>query len=126
MRKFLVLCTSFVMLLALITFHSVSMMRLGEDIGNLSEIAIKDAEREEWQSVRKNMNEINQLWEEKSLWTALTIKTNELEEIEISFRQSEKYAELEDKKMFLGEFIMFSNLVKHIPHHEGFHIEELL
>ena len=102
------------------------MMRLGEDIGKLSEIAIKNAEKEEWQSVRKNMNEINQLWEEKSLWTALTIKTNELEEIEISFRQSEKYAELEDKKMFLGEFIMFSNLVKHIPHQEGFHIEELL
>lgn len=126
MKKFLALCASFVILLVLIIFHSVSMMRLGEDIGKLSEIAIKNAEKEEWQSVRKNMNEINQLWEEKSLWTALTIKTNELEEIEISFRQSEKYAELEDKKMFLGEFIMFSNLVKHIPHQEGFHIEELL
>ena len=102
------------------------MINLGKSIGNLSEKVIENAEKEKWENVIADMNEINRLWEEKSIWTALTIKTNELEEIEISFKQSCKYAELLEKEMFLGEFIMFSELVKHIPHHEGFHIEELL
>jgi hypothetical protein len=102
------------------------MINLGKSIGTLSEKVIVNAEKEKWENVIADMNEINRLWEEKSIWTALTIKTNELEEIEISFKQSRKYAELLEKEMFLGEFIMFSELVKHIPHHEGFHIEELL
>ena len=102
------------------------MIKLGDEIGKLSEKAMASAEKEDWDLVVEDMNEINRLWEEKSLWTALTIKTDELEEIEISYWQSKKFAELEEKEMFLGEFIMFSNLVKHIPHQEGFHIQELL
>ena len=126
MKKFVTLCIFLAVLLALIIVHSVSMINLGESIGSLSDEIIENAEKEKWDSVIADMDEINRLWEEKSIWTALTIKTNELEEIEISFYQSRKYAELSEKEMFLGEFIMFSNLVKHIPHHEGFHIEELL
>ena len=102
------------------------MMKMGDKIGRISEATIRYAEEESWEQVSENMKKIKNLWEDKSLWTALTIKTDELEEIEISLRQSEKYAELRDKKMFLGEFIMFSELVKHIPHQEGFHMEELL
>lgn len=126
MKKFVTLCVFLVVLLGLIIVHSVSMIRLGESIGTLSDKIMKNAENEKWEDVIADMDEINRLWEEKSIWTALTIKTNELEEIEISFWQSRKYAELFEKEMFLGEFIMFSNLVKHIPHQEGFHIEELL
>ena len=126
MKKFVTLCVFLVVLFGLIIVHSVSMIRLGESIGTLSDKIMKNAENEKWEDVIADMDEINRLWEEKSIWTALTIKTNELEEIEISFWQSRKYAELFEKEMFLGEFIMFSNLVKHIPHQEGFHIEELL
>ena len=126
MKKFVTLCIFLAVLLVLIIVHSVSMINLGKSIGNLSGKVIENAEKEKWEDVIADMNEINRLWEEKSIWTALTIKTNELEEIEISFKQSRKYAELLEKEMFLGEFIMFSELVKHIPHHEGFHIEELL
>ena len=126
MKKFVTLCIFLAVLLVLIIVHSVSMINLGKSIGNLSEKVIVNAEKEKWEDVIADMNEINRLWEDKSFWTALTIKTNELEEIEISFKQSCKYAELTEKEMFLGEFIMFSELVKHIPHHEGFHIEELL
>ncbi len=126
MKKFVTLCVFLIVLLALIIVHSVSMTKLGNNIGSLSEKVMKNAENEKWEDVLTDMDEMNRLWEEKSIWTALTMKTNELEEIETSFLQSRKYAELSEKEMFLGEFIMFSNLVKHIPNHEGFHIEELL
>ena len=56
----------------------------------------------------------------------MTIKTNEVEEIEISLRQSRAYAELGDKEDFIGEFIMFRMLVEHLPHQEGLSINELL
>ena len=102
------------------------MLRLGDDIDKLCDKTEKLVIAEEWEDAEKTLKEIRKKWEEKSIWTSLTIETNELEQIEVSLRQSEKYAKLRDKEKFIGEFTMFSTLVEHIPHHEGFHIEEIL
>ncbi|MBQ2890786.1 MAG: DUF4363 family protein [Clostridia bacterium] len=126
MKKFVVSFIVFFVLLSLIIFHSVSMLRLGENIDKLCNRAEKLATAEKWEEAEKTLKEIRKKWEEKSIWTSLTIETDELEQIEVSLRQSEKYAKLRDKEKFVGEFTMFSTLVEHIPHHEGFHIEEIL
>ena len=126
MKKFVVSFIVFFILLSLIIVHSVSMLRLGEKIDKLCNRAEELATAEKWEDAEKTLKEIRKKWEEKSIWTSLTIETNELEQIEVSLRQSEKYAKLRDKEKFIGEFTMFSTLVEHIPHHEGFHIEEIL
>lgn len=126
MKKFAAACTAFVILLTLIVIHSFSMVRLGKDIGKLSDITEEYADNKEWDKVVLCLKEINEVWEKKSIWTALTIRTDEIEQIEISLKQSEKYAHLKAKRDFFGEFIMFRKLVEHIPHQEGFHIEEIL
>lgn len=126
MKKFVVSFIVFFVLLSLIIVHSVSMLRLGEDIDKLCNRAEKLVTAEKWEEAEKTLKEIRKKWEEKSIWTSLTIETDELEQIEVSLRQSEKYAKLRDKGMFIGEFTMFSTLVEHIPHHEGFHLEEIL
>ena len=116
----------FLVLLALITIHSVSMLKLGNDIKKLCDKTEEMAVEGRWAEAEEEMKEIRKEWEKKSIWTALTIETKELEQIEISLKQSEKYIKLKDMSKFMGEFTMFSSLVEHIPHHEGFHIEEIL
>ena len=126
MKKFVVSLIMFFVLLFLIIIQSVSMLKLGKNINKMCNKTEKMVSEENWKDAEETLKEIRKKWEEKSIWTALTIETNELEQIEVSLRQSEKYAKLKDKGKFIGEFTMFSTLVEHIPHHEGFHIEEVL
>lgn len=126
MKKFIISCGVFCAMLILIVIHSFSMRKMGEEIKNLSKATEECAIREEWDKTEENMKKIRKEWEKREIWTALTIKTNEIEQIEISLCQSEKYAKLKDKNKFVGEFTMFSKLVEHIPHQEGFRMEEIL
>ncbi len=126
LKKFVISCVMFFALLALIIIHSVSMLKLGDDIKTLCDKTEDMVLEGRWTEAEENIKEIQKKWDKKGIWTALTIETNELEQIEISLKQSEKYVKLQDKGKFLGEFTMFSKLVEHIPHHEGFHIEEIL
>lgn len=126
MKKFVMACIAFVVILAVVIVHSVTMINLGNIMKELSDKTEKYAVKEDWENVSLYINEIKKEWEKRGLWTALTIKTDEIEQIEISLKQCEKYAKLRAKAKFIGEFTMFSNLVEHIPHQEGFHIEEIL
>ncbi len=126
LKKFVISGIVFFVLLVLIVIHSLSMLHMGNNIKALADKTEELATAEKWEEAQETLKEIRKIWERKSLWTALTIETDELEQIEVSLRQSEKYAKLRDKGMFIGEFTMFSTLVEHIPHHEGFHIEEIL
>lgn len=126
MKKFILSCVGFAVILTLIIIHSISMKNMGEEIKELSRKAETCVYDEDWQEAKLYIEEIQNCWDKKSIWTALTIKTDEIEQIEISLKQSEKYLKLKDKGKFIGEFTMFSALVEHIPHQEGFHIEEIL
>lgn len=125
-KKFIVACVAFLVILTLILIHSIHMVSFGKEIEELSRKTEKYAMEENWDEVLSSLKEITKKWEKQGIWSALTIKTDELEQIEISLKQSEQFAKLKDKSKFLGEFTMFSKLVEHIPHHEGFDIEEIL
>lgn len=126
MKKFIWSCVIFVVILALIAVHSVSMIRLGNEIKELSGEVERYAENEDWEKTIEAVGKIKDAWDKRSLWTALTIRTDEIEKIEISLAQVEKYAKMKSKGMFMGEFIMFSKLVEHIPDHEGLNLKEIL
>ncbi len=126
MKKFILACVGFGVIFGLIMFHSLSMAKMGKELTVLTDKTQKYAMADDWTNTLECMKQIKKYWDKRSIWTALTIKTDELSQIEISFEQSRKYAKLHDKEKFMGEFTMFSKLVEHIPHQEGFHIEEIL
>ncbi len=126
MKKFVLSCIGLVLILALILVHSVAMAEMGREISRLTDKTKEQVMKEDWDNAELSIKEIEKFWKKKSFWTALTIKTDELEQIDISLSQSKKYVKLKDKSKFMGEFIMFSKLLEHIPHQEGFHIEEIL
>ena len=106
--------------------HSYIMSRMGSVIGEKCTLIERLAKNDSWDEVNSLLDEVESEWEKYSGWASLTISTEDIEQLEISLKQSKAFAALHDKSVFLGEFIMFSQLVKHIPHKEGFHWEEIL
>ena len=109
-----------------IAVHCVLMIDLAKDISQNCTIAEKYANAESWNKVTEQLDKIKKIWDTRRTWVALTISTEEIEEIEISLSQSKVFAELHQKNDFMGEFKMFTMLIAHIPHQEGFHIAEIL
>lgn len=113
-------------MLTFIGVHAYVIKNLADDItGRCNEIK-KLVSENNWEKTEKKLDEIHELWHKKRLWTSLTISTKDIEQLEISLEQSREYARLGAKCDFMGEFIMFSMLLDHLPHQEGFHIEEIL
>lgn len=126
MKKFVVSIIIFVVLTSLIVFHSIVMYRFGEEADKTCENIQNHAMNQNWEEVKKELMLLDSLWEKKRTWAALTVRTTIIEEIDISLEQSKIYAEIKKQPEFLGEFIMLKGLMRHIPHQEGLHIEEIL
>lgn len=106
--------------------HAFVMIDLASDIDKVCVETAQLAQNDSWDEVLKNLDRIDEIWKGRRFWAALTISTKNIEEIEISLAQSRSFATLRQKPDFFGEFIMFQKLLEHIPHQEGFHIEEIL
>ena len=102
------------------------MIKLSDNIKTECDIVSQLASKDDWDNAIKKIDLIRSIWDKRRMWASLTISTKEIEQIEISLTQSRTYAELHQKPDFFGEFIMFTKLVEHIPHQEGFHLEEIL
>ena len=126
MKKFIISIILFFVLTAFIITHSVVMLNFGKEAKALSDTIKKSAQADNWEKVEKDMEKFEKLWGNKRFWASITLKTPLIEEIDISMEQSIVYAKNKAKPDFLGEFIMLGKLIEHIPHQEGFHIEEIL
>ncbi len=116
----LVLCGAFV------GVHTYQIIKLNKDTTVLCNTVESKVHQEDWDGVLEKLKEIQTRWDKSRFWACLTIDTQEIEEIEISLQQSMKYAEEKTKPDFMGEFTFFRMQLAHIPHQEGFSMEELL
>lgn len=126
MKFFIAAILLLVILCGFVGVHSYMMIDMSKDISKICNRVDSLADSEKWEEVIKELDKIEKIWDKKRIWTSLTIETKNIEQIEIAFRQSMAYARLGEKSDFVGEFTMFAMLVNHIPHQEGFHIEEIL
>lgn len=126
MKAFISAIAIFTAICIFIGIHAFVMVSLANDISAECNRVYTLAADSRWDEAIDKIDHIRSLWDKKRTWASLTISTKEIEQIEISLTQSRAYAELKQKPDFFGEFIMFEKLVEHIPHQEGFHIEEIL
>ncbi len=126
MKVFWVAILILVIICILIGSHSYIMTHMGKSIAEINKKIEKAAHNEEWKAVSALLNEAQEEWDRHSFWASLTISTEDIEQLEIALNQAKTFAQIEQKADFFGEFVMFSMLVEHIPHREGFHIEEVL
>ncbi len=116
----LVLCGTFV------GVHTYQIVKLDKDITALCNEVEEDFEKENWSEISDKLQMLRSRWDRSRFWACLTIDTEEIEEIEISLKQSMEYAAVQAEPDFIGEFTMFRMRLSHIPHQEGFSIEEIL
>lgn len=116
----------FLILCILIGIHSYLTKTTADCILSKCAEAEELLSSENWSGILSRLNDISEAWKSYRIWAAITISTDDIEQIEISFRQAYAFAELEQKSDFIGELTMFSMLVKHISHKEGLHFEEIL
>ncbi len=116
----LVLCGAFV------GVHTYQIIELSKDTTALCDVVETKFHQEDWDEVLKKLEEIQNRWDKSRFWACLTVDTQEIEDIEISLKQSMKYAQEKAKPDFMGEFTFFRMQLAHIPHQEGFSLEELL
>ncbi len=126
MKVFWVAIAIFVVICILIGSHSYIMNHMGSSITEINQKTEKAAFEEDWEAVSKLLEDAEQEWGKHSFWAALTISTDDIEQLEIALEQAKYFAKIKQKADFFDEFVMFSKLVEHIPHREGFHIEEIL
>ncbi len=126
MKAFISAIAIFTAICVFIGVHAFIMISLANDISAECEKVHTLANNDRWDETIRKLDRIRSIWDKKRTWAALTISTKDIEQIEISLTQSRAYAELKQKPDFFGEFIMFEKLLEHIPHQEGFHIEEIL
>ena len=126
MKIFVPSIIAFVLILALVCCHAFTMAKMGSEMDALSRKIETAAGEDNWAEVLNQLDRVEEKWKKYSNWAALTIDTDDIEQLEISLKQSKAFARLKSKSDFLGEFIMFSQLVAHIPHREGFHWKEIL
>lgn len=126
MKKFI---TALILLAVILIFggiHTWKISTLTTKIDALNSEISAALQNEDWKTAVSLLQEVKQNWDKNRLWVSVTIPTTEIEELEISLKQSLEYAALEDSSGFVGEFIMFRHLLEHLPHHEGFDIGEIL
>lgn len=126
MKKFVIALCIMLAIIIFVTSHTVMIMGLSNDVSEISDRIDENYRAENWDEILEGLDELQERWDKSRLWACMTIKTKEIEEIEISLRQSKEYALSQAKDDFIGEFIMFRMLVEHLPHQEGFSIDEVL
>lgn len=126
MKKFITALILFAAILVFGCIHTWKITGLTDEITSLNTEIYASVQQEDWQTAAAQLEKIQQIWDKNRLWVSVTISTTEIEELEISLKQSIEYAKLEDASGFTGEFTMFRLLLNHLPHHEGFDIEEIL
>lgn len=115
-----------VLVVSFVTLHTIKIMKLDREVNDLCGRVDDAFTHEDWETIKSCMADLEKRWNQSRLWASLTIDTAKIEEIEISMRQCSRYAEIQAKEDFIGEFIMFQMLIDHLPHQEGFSVEELL
>ena len=126
MKVFWITVAIFVIICILIGSHSYIMTHMGKSIADINTEVEKAAYNNDWNRVLSLLDDAEKEWERHSFWASFTISTEDIEQLEIALNQAKTFAKLEQRADFFGEFVMFSMLVEHIPHREGFHIEEIL
>ena len=123
-----VLRLSIIILICMCIFigvHSFRMSKMEKSISEMGNSVKELALNDSWDEVSEMISKIKNEWNRYKNWAALTISSENIEQLEISLHQTQTFAQIHKKTDFLGEFIMFSQLVEQIAHREGLYWEEI-
>lgn len=113
-------------MIGFIGFHTHEVLALNKDVDSICSNVETNFKKRDWDEVKSGLNKLDDRWKKSRFWSCLTISTDDIEEIEISLDQCKRYANIKADDNFIGEFSFLKLKMEHLPHQEGFSIEELL
>lgn len=126
MKRVVAVLTVFFLICVAVGFHVVKTYKFTDEVQHISDVVYDGFDNRDWAAMREALADILSLWEKNRLWACSTLSTREVDEMEISLKQSIAYAESEFEEGFIGEFKMFTVMIEHLPKQEGPSIYELL
>lgn len=112
-------------LIVIVISHSVVMMKFGEKTEKLTHMIQSCAENEEWEKTRESLKNFEKIWNKMKKIAVLTLKTNVIDEIDISLNQCKAHAEIEEKTDFLNECIRLKQCIHSVVRQESLHFSEM-
>ena len=126
MKNLIISLILFAVLTGVIICHSVAMIKFGEKTEELTHTIQNTAENGEWEKTRESLKAFEKLWNKMKKITVLTLKTNVIDEIDISLEQCKAHAESREKPDFLNECIRLKRYIHSIVRQECLNIDEIL
>lgn len=115
-----------VILVAATTLHCLKIKNISNTAEVLTSQIYAELSLDNWDKVNGLTNELYTLWNKNKLWASATLRSNQIDEIEISLEQCRQYLTLEAKEDFVGELTMFCHMISHLSEQEGVALGELL
>ncbi len=126
MKRLIVVALVIVILTGFTALHIVRINKFSTEALEISGRIQEELLKDNWDEIGGLINRLGDVWYKNRLWAGVTLRTDIIDEIEISLAQCKKYAEIRAKENFTGELQMFSMLVEHLPKQEGAALGELL
>lgn len=126
MKRVIITAVMVALAITFIFIHRGKVNELDSKVDESYPVIMTAIEQDDTETMRKQLDELKDAWDDVQNWVGLTVDAEILEDIEISLAQCEQYARIESKENFIGEFIMFNHLIKHLPYFENTSLESLL
>lgn len=113
-------------IIILTSLHFCKIMDISRKNEYLTDKIYEEFTRKNWDEIDTLMDELKKLWYDNRLWASITLRSTQIDEIEISLEQCYEYSKLRAEEDFVGELKMFVLMTEHIPKQEGISLGELL
>ncbi|SCY82417.1 DUF4363 family protein [Alkaliphilus peptidifermentans] len=81
---------------------------------------------ENWEEAENNIQDLRKEWEQKKKIWEVVLEHYDLDAIEIAITKIERYTEVNEKIMTLGEIVQLKFLIRHVSDRESFRLSNLL
>lgn len=110
----------------LITVQRSKVKKLDRKVEEVGYVISEAFDDRNFVAIRDEIGELKDEWNNVQGWIGITVDADILEDIDISISQCEYYAALDDAEDFVGEFVMLSHMLEHLPYFENLSTESLL
>ena len=88
MKRVIITLAMLVLAIGLIVFHNFKVSDLDERVGRVYDTVTEAFERDDYETIVRELESLKEEWDDAQTWIGMTIDTDELEEIDISLKQS--------------------------------------
>ena len=126
MKRIIIVLIALAIVVGVTMIHFHKIMEISHQTEALTARIYEEYDRENWEEIDKLMDGLHNVWYSNRLWASVTLRSNQIDEIEISLEQCIEYSKSVPRENFIGRFKMFCLMTEHLPAQKGVSLGELL